>query len=79
MRTTLTLESDVAQRIRQKMRQEGLTLKRVINDALRIGLAEKDTGPTGKPAVEPNSRNPEGSLDLEKVNQLMDELESDGT
>ncbi len=44
MRTTLTIEPDVAQQIRQRMAEEKLSLKRVVNDALRAGLSK--TGKT---------------------------------
>jgi hypothetical protein len=46
MRTTLTLEPDVAALLRRALKQRGTTLKGVINDALRRGLA----GPEGAPA-----------------------------
>ncbi len=77
MRTTLTLEPDVAQRVRRKMNQEGLSLKRVINDALRAGLAAKDTTPPVKLSVEPHPCIFKGGIDLDKLNQLVDELEAD--
>jgi hypothetical protein len=40
MRTTLTIEPDVAQQIRQRMAEKNLSLKRVVNDALRAGLSK---------------------------------------
>jgi hypothetical protein len=40
MRTTLTIEPDVAQEIRQRMADKKLPLKRVVNDALRAGLSK---------------------------------------
>ncbi|MGA3075083.1 MAG: hypothetical protein ABSG56_15445 [Bryobacteraceae bacterium] len=39
MRTTLTIEPDVAQQIRRRMTQTKLPLKRIVNDALRAGLS----------------------------------------
>lgn len=38
MRTTLTLEPDVAVQIERLRREEGLTLKAAVNEALRSGL-----------------------------------------
>jgi hypothetical protein len=38
MRTTLTLEPDVARALEQMRKQRGLTLKRAVNEALRKGL-----------------------------------------
>lgn len=38
MRTTVTLDADVAQRIRELMRERGAGFKETINDVLRRGL-----------------------------------------
>ncbi|HEY7794313.1 MAG TPA: hypothetical protein VIA10_09935 [Gaiellaceae bacterium] len=40
MRTTLTLDPDVADRLRTLARERGLPFKRVVNDVLRRGLGE---------------------------------------
>ena len=77
MRTTLTLDPDVAERLRQRMRRTGQGLKTVVNEALRLGL-----GLTGKPAtpprfeVRPHSFGFKPGIDLDRVNQLVDELEA---
>jgi hypothetical protein len=42
MRTTLTLEPDVARKIQSKIKQNGKGLKEVINEALRLGLLEQE-------------------------------------
>lgn len=41
MRTTLTLEDDVAARLRAEARRTGRPFKTLVNEALRVGLAEK--------------------------------------
>jgi len=74
MRTTLTLEPDVAQRVRRKMKQKGLSLKQVVNDALRAGLVEADEAPTPKFRVEPYPCRFKAGIDLDKLNQLEDEM-----
>jgi hypothetical protein len=38
MRTTVTLDSDVALRLQELMRTRGLTFKEAVNSALRTGL-----------------------------------------
>jgi len=38
MRTTLTLEDDVAVRLEREQRKRGAPFKRVVNDVLRAGL-----------------------------------------
>jgi hypothetical protein len=77
MRTTLTLEPDVAQRIRQQMRRTGKGLKAVVNEALRLGL-----GITEKPMppppfeVQAHAFGFKPGIDLDRLNQLVDELEA---
>ncbi|MGA3039788.1 MAG: hypothetical protein ABSF54_03235 [Bryobacteraceae bacterium] len=39
MRTTLTIELDVAQQIRRRMARKKSTLKQVVNEPLRAGLS----------------------------------------
>ncbi len=50
MRTTLTLDSDVAKRIEHLRRQRDLTLRDIINQALREGLPQLEApdGPRKK-------------------------------
>jgi hypothetical protein len=38
VRTTLTLEEDVAAHLRAEMRRSGRSLKQTVNDCLRLGL-----------------------------------------
>jgi hypothetical protein len=78
MRTTLTLEADVAARLKQERRRSGKGLKTVVNEALRLGL-----GLTGKPVraprfeVRPHAFGFKPGVDLDRMNQLVDELESE--
>ena len=77
MRTTLTLDPDVATRLRQEMRRSGKGLKIVVNDALRRGLGiggERITPPPFK--VIPHPFGVRAGLDLDRMNQLVDELEA---
>jgi metal-responsive CopG/Arc/MetJ family transcriptional regulator len=43
MRTTLTLDDDVAKRIERLRKRHGLTLRDVVNQALREGLSQLET------------------------------------
>lgn len=48
MRTTLTLDDDLAITLRKRAEELGVTWKQVVNDVLREGLASvdgRDTGP----------------------------------
>jgi hypothetical protein len=76
MRTTLSLDPDVAERVRQEMKRSGHGLKRVINEALRLGLGL--AGKRRRPApfaVQAHSFGFRPGFDLDRLNQLVDELE----
>ncbi len=40
MRTTVTLDPDVAARLQQLMRERGISFKEALNDAVRSGLGD---------------------------------------
>lgn len=75
MRTTLTLDPDVAERLRQETVNGQRTLKQVVNESLRIGLGLKRK-PSQRPykVITHNSPYRPG-IDRTKFNQLADELE----
>jgi hypothetical protein len=77
MRTTLTLEPDVALKLKRRMAARKLTLKDAVNQALRIGLAAEEH-PKSKPfRVEPHSFGFKPGIDLDKLGQLADQLEDE--
>jgi hypothetical protein len=47
VRTTLTIDEDVAVRLERLRTDRGLSLKQVVNEALRLGLAALEQG-TGR-------------------------------
>lgn len=49
MRTTLTLEDDVAAAIQRLRRESDDSLKAVVNRALRVGLKQLETKPEPQP------------------------------
>lgn len=49
MRTTLTLDKDVAARLAQAARRRKRPLKAIVNEALRAGLAALDAPAAGQP------------------------------
>jgi len=76
MRTTLTLDPDVARMIREQVHRVRKPLKQVVNDALRRGL----TGPAGRRPrkayrVQPHAARLQPGLDHGRLNALVDELE----
>jgi hypothetical protein len=77
MRTTLTLDPDVAERLRQELRRTGKGLKAVVNEALRRGLGT-GSKPVRPPrfVVTPHAFGVRPGVDLDRINQLVDELEA---
>lgn len=78
MRTTLTLEPDVAQSLRREMRRSGKGVKAVVNHALRIGLGL--SGKRVRPPrfeVRPHAFGFKPGVDLDRLNQLVDELDAE--
>ncbi len=78
MRTTLTLDPDVAARIESEMKLSGEGLKAVVNRALRFGLGMTDT-PLAPERFEvtPHEFGIRPGTDLDRLNQLVDELEAE--
>jgi hypothetical protein len=75
MRTTVTLEEDVAVRLREAARLRGISFKAVINEAIRAGLAEP---PDARPfRVEARPLGLRAGIDLTKANALAAQLEDD--
>jgi hypothetical protein len=78
VRTTLTLDPDVADRLRALARERGLPFKQVVNAVLRRGL---DDGPGERVAFTVEAR-PLGlrpGIDLDRAAALADRLEDDET
>ena len=76
MRTTLTLDRDVAERIRQEMRRTGKGLKAIVNDALRQGLGGPARRRKGaKFVVKTFDLGLKPGVDPDRLNQLVDELQ----
>jgi len=49
MRTTLTLDEDVAAKLKAQARRSGASFRDVVNDALRRGLSAPSAKPPRKP------------------------------
>ncbi|MBV9626354.1 MAG: DUF2191 domain-containing protein [Acidobacteria bacterium] len=78
MRTTLTLDPDVAQQIRNIIAQKKLPLKRIVNDALRAGLSTLGKQERATPfRVKPHAFGFKPGVDPDKLNQLLDQLEAE--
>jgi len=75
MRTTLTLEPDVAEKLRLRMSREKISFKRAVNEALRAGLGKPERKPKVKFKVEPFPCGLKPGIDPNKLGQLLDEME----
>lgn len=74
MRTTLTLDDDVARLVADASHREKRSTKAVVNDALRRALGPRDARPYTAPVFEADLL---PGVDVARLNQLADELEDD--
>lgn len=79
MRTTLTVDDDLAKELREEARRTGRSFKDVVNDAIRRGLmaGAAPVRHPGKFRVRAKACGFQPGIDLKKLNQLLDELEID--
>lgn len=78
MRTTLTLDDDVAGLLQRRSRELGKSFKEVVNSALRKGLIEAEPSQiTHNVVTRPKDLGLKSGFDPDRMNQLVDELEVD--
>ena len=76
MRTTLTLDEDVAARLRREMRRSGQSFKETVNTLLRHALAAKRTPrPASSFRVRARPLGLRPGLDYDNVGDLIEQLE----
>ena len=76
MRTTLTLDEDVAAKLKAEARRNGKAFKEIVNGLLRDALNAKRVQP-GRKAFKVDAR-PMGlrpGIDLDNIGQLLEQLE----
>lgn len=76
MRTTLTLDEDVARLVEDAVHRERRPMKHVINDALRSALAPRQTRREAY-RLAPHESTVRPGLDLAGFNRFADELEDE--
>lgn len=76
MRTTLTLDDDVADFVEEKSRVQNKSLDQVVNETLRLGM-EQTTKPvdTHEFRVKPNNSGFVEGVDTVRLNQVLDDLD----
>jgi hypothetical protein len=78
MRTTLTIDDDLAGLLKRRARELGLPFKDVVNQTLRAGLGEQAKPRRhATPKTIPHAFGFRPGIDLDKLNQLADELEAE--
>ena len=77
MRTTLTLDDDLAGLLKEQARQRGVAFKKVVNDVIRSGLGSEARPVADPPKVIPHAFGFRPGIDLDRMNQLADELEAE--
>jgi hypothetical protein len=77
MRTTLTLDEDVAAKLKAEMRRSGKSFRDVVNDTLRHGLVEKRLA-SRRRSFKVEARdlgNLRPGLSLDNVGELLEQIE----
>jgi hypothetical protein len=76
MRTTVTLEPDLAKKLRVLAHRRGLSFKQALNEVIRRGLTSPDRqAPQPRFTVQPHASGFRPGIDPGKLNQLVDQLE----
>ncbi|MBT5901831.1 MAG: DUF2191 domain-containing protein [Opitutaceae bacterium] len=78
MRTTLTIDEDIMEKLKESAHRRGVPFKRVVNEALRSGIVF-ETRPREIASVEvvPFSLGLKSGIDPDRLNQLADDLEAE--
>jgi len=78
MRTTLTLDDDLAGLLKERARELGIPFREAVNRAIRAGLGEAGSARRHPaPKTIPHSFGFKPGIDLDKLGQLADELEAE--
>jgi len=78
MRTTLTLDDDLAGLLKQRAQELGIPFKEAVNRTLRAGLGEAVAARRPPaPKTIPHSFGFRPGIDVDKLGQLADELEAE--
>jgi predicted transcriptional regulator len=76
VRTTLTLDEDVASRLKSEARKSGRPFKQVVNEALREGLAKRPAKGKVPPfKVKARSMGLYPGLNYDNIGELLEQIE----
>lgn len=74
MRTTITLDPDVAAKLKAEMRRTGKKFREVVNSRLRRGLREEEA-PKKRFVVKPFISGERPGLNYDNIGELLEQLE----
>ncbi len=79
MRTTLTIEDEIARRLKEIAYRTGKSFKSVVNDSLRAGISRRKNVPAARPyRIRPVSMGQvAGPYNLDKALLLADQIEDE--
>jgi len=78
VRTTLTLDEDVAARLKAEVRRSGKPLRTVVNECLRLGMASRPRGRAKEPPFVVRARDLGAlrpGLSLDNIGDLLEAAE----
>ena len=75
MRTTLSLDDDIANLLSQEVRRSGVSFKEAVNHYLRLGLTASKHPPRKKFVVKPLAMGLPPGLSYDNVEELIEALE----
>lgn len=75
MRTTVTIEADVEEKLREFMARNRYTFKQALNETLRRGLGSLTSQSTKPFKVKARAMGVKPGIDFTRLNELADELE----
>jgi hypothetical protein len=76
MRTTLTLDDDVAARLKELSRASGASFKAVVNETLRRGLSTPEKlAPEGPFVVKARPLRKRSGVQLDNIGELLEQID----
>ena len=75
MRTTVTLEPDLAKKVKALANRRKLSFKQALNEVIRRGLTLPDRQQQPRFTVQPHAGGFQPGIDPGKLNQLVDQLD----
>jgi hypothetical protein len=75
MRTTLTLDDDVAAKLKEEMRRSGRSFKETVNTVLRNGLNVPKKKKIEPFSVNPKRLKPRITVNYDNIGELLEQIE----